>query len=502
MLVGAGDEAGAEMLARKLTRRHPGSAVAWNAWGGMLGQLRQYTKAVTALERAAALDPSNPSVHNNLGNILATLGSISEALARFRAALSLRPAYPECWSNLLFARQADGRVEPDGERSDALAFAAQARAGVTPYTAWQAKAPGDPLRIGLVSGDLREHPVGYFLDGVCAHLERHGLSLLAFPTQRAADALSQRLRSHCAAWVPLQGLADAAAAARIHDHAPQVLIDLSGHTALNRLPIFAWRPAPVQVSWLGYVSTTGLSEVDYLLADPLTVPPGAEGPFVERIWRLPETRFCFTPPPECPPVAPLPASGSGFLTFGCYNRLCKIQEPVLALWARVLRALPDSRLRIMTRELSDPGARTLLQRRLTAAGLDARRVVLDAPRPRADYLAAYGLIDVVLDTFPFSGGTTTAEALWMGVPVLALEGQRLVERQAGALLRAAGLAQWVAADADDFVAKAVRLGEDLPALAALRGGLREQARASAVCDAKRFAASFAAAMHDMVRAAG
>jgi predicted O-linked N-acetylglucosamine transferase (SPINDLY family) len=500
VLLAFGDEEAATALAEKMTRRYPGSFVAWNAWGGLLGQTRQFGKALQALRRATALAPANPLAHTNLGNLFATLGKIPEAVAEYRQALKLQPSNTTCWSNLLFAQQ-HWPEECSSALQDALDFAAHARAGATPFTAWRAAQDGAPLRVGMVSGDLREHPVGYFLDGVCAHLDPREVTLLAYPTSRAEDALTARLRRHFAGWMPIDHLSDAAAAAQIHDQALHILIDLSGHTALNRLPVFAWRPAPVQVSWLGYVATTGLQEMDYLLADPVTVPVGRDGAFVESIWRMPQTRFCFSPPDPSPPVAPTPALGNGFVTYGSFNRLSKINDSVLSVWARVLRATPGSRLRVMMRELSDPAVRRELGQRAIRAGLDPNRLDFDAPLPRDRYLEAYGKVDIALDPFPFTGGTTTVEALWMGVPVLTIQGDRLVERQGAGLLQAAGLAQWIAFSTDDYVARAAAIASRVTDLSALRGQLRERFRASAACDSTRFAQALTNALREMWHAA-
>jgi predicted O-linked N-acetylglucosamine transferase (SPINDLY family) len=263
--------------------------------------------------------------------------------------------------------------------------------------------------------------------------------------------------------------------------------------------MFAWKPAPVQASWLGYFATTGVAAIDYLIADPWTLPPSEDAHFTEQIWRLPETRLCFTPPEADVAVSPLPALTNGHVTFGCFNNLTKMNDGVVALWSRVLQAVPGSRLRLKAKQLDEASVRASVLERFAAQGIGAERLVLEGRSRRADYLASYGQVDIGLDPFPFTGGTTSAESLWMGVPVLTLAGDRLVSRQGVGLMMNAGLADWVALDADDYVARAVAHAADLPRLAALRSGLRQQVQASPIFDAQRFAPLFEAVLRGMWR---
>jgi protein O-GlcNAc transferase len=345
------------------------------------------------------------------------------------------------------------------------------------FSAWQCAAPPDRLRVGLVSGDLCDHPVAYFLENLLVQLDHDRIELIAYPTRHKQDDLTARIRRHFSAWKPLTGLSDEAAARLIHADGVHVLIDMSGHTGYNRLPVFAWKPAPVQVTWLGYFATTGVAEMDYLLADEAGVPAARQAQFTETVWYLPDTRLCFSAPGVELPVAPLPALSKGRFTFGNFQNLAKVGDEVLAAWGDILSALPDARLRIQTYQLDVHGS-----------------------AQRAAYLAAHAEVDMILDTFPYPGGTTTCEALWMGVPTLTLAGDSLLARQGASLLSAAGLAQWVANSQEEYVAKAVAFASDLPELAALRAGLREQVLASPLFDAPRFARHFEEALWGMWRA--
>jgi len=269
-----------------------------------------------------------------------------------------------------------------------------------------------------------------------------------------------------------------------------VLIDLSGHTAYNRLPLFAWKPAPIQVSWLGYFASTGVNEIDYLIADPWTLPESEGVYFTEKILRLPETRLCFSVPNVDVSVSPLPALSNGRITFACFNNLVKINDAVVGVWARILNALPDSRLFLKTKQLKDFFVRQNVIARFAAHGVGADRLILEGPVLRAEYFRAYHRADITLDPFPYTGGTTSAESLWMGVPVLTLAGASFLSRQGVGLLMNAGLPEWIAADADDYVVRALSHAGEVSSLAMLRGQLRQQVLASPLFDAKRFARHF------------
>jgi predicted O-linked N-acetylglucosamine transferase (SPINDLY family) len=295
-------------------------------------------------------------------------------------------------------------------------------------------------------------------------------------------------------------LNDEAVARLIHADGIHILLDLSGHTAKNRLPVFAWKPAPVQATWLGYFASTGVAEMDYVLADETGVPDHQRANFSETVWYLPDTRLCFTPPDTDLPVASLPSLGKGYLTFGCFQNFAKLGDEVLAVWGRIFTALPNARLRLASKQLGDATVAAQLSLRLQQQGIAAARVTMHGAVPRRAYLEAHAEVDVLLDTFPYPGGTTTCEALWMGVPTLTLAGNTLLARQGASLLTAAGLPDWIATREADYVDKAIRLSGDLPKLAALRAGLREQVSTSPLFDAPRFARHFEDALWGMWQA--
>jgi protein O-GlcNAc transferase len=453
--------------------------------------------------QALEINQDYQEAHFNLGSALQNLGQFDAAEESYRRALEINPDFGTAQSNLLFMHNYAASQEPQTLLAEARRFGKLAAKQARPFRAWRnAPEPDRCLRVGLVSGDLRNHPVGYFTEGVLASLSHQAsgrLELFAYPSRLCADALAERIKASCRGWRSLVGVSDEMATQYIHEDSIDILIDLSGHTAHNRLPLFARKPAPVQASWLGYFATTGVAAVDYLIADPWTLPESEEANFTEEIWRLPETRLCFTPPTENVDVTPLCALSNGYVTFASFSNISKINDDVVALWARVLAAVPRSRLLLKAKQITELSVRHNLITQFAAHGIDAERLMLEGPVSRQEYFAAYQRVDIALDPFPYPGGTTTAEALWMGVPVLTLAGDRFLSRQGVGLLMNAGLPQWVAVSPDDYVARAASHAKDLNGLAELRAGLRKQALESPIFDTRRFAHHFEVALREMWR---
>jgi protein O-GlcNAc transferase len=498
---------------QRATACQPGFAEAHLNLGNVLKDLGRYEEALRAYQQAVSLRPDFADAHNNLGSLFKDLGRFDEAQAAYRDALRIVPDYLDALGNLLFT----ANYMPAQDPAALLALARQyGELAERQAQAWAADAPAPtpdqggssiarPLRVGLVSGDLRAHPVGHFLDAVVRAWRAQSadrVALFAYATAPHEDALTRRLRACCQAWHNVAHLDDAKLAELIRRDGIDILIDLSGHTAHNRLPVFAGRAAPVQVTWLGYFATTGVPAMDWFIADPWTAPAEFDSQFTERIWRLPETRLCFTPPDVDLPVEPLPALANGHVTFGCFNNLTKVNDEVVHLWSRVLAHVPGSRLLLKSSQLDDATVRRDLMSRFAAQGVDTDRLLLQGKSSREAYLAAYAQIDIALDPFPFTGGTTTVEGLWMGVPALTLAGDRLIARQGVGLMVNAGLPEWVAEDADDYVMRAGHHAADIQALSELRAGLRQQVSGSPLFDAPRFASHLQDALEAMWQLAG
>ncbi|WP_133664051.1 tetratricopeptide repeat protein [Paraburkholderia sp. BL10I2N1] len=478
----------------------PDYAEAHNNLGNLFEKLGRLDEATACYRRAIALKPGVAAIHNNLGNVLRDRGYLDDAVASFRQAIALDADLFQAHSNLLLQLNFLPHVPPGDQFAEARRFGELQIVRTRPFV--HEPEVGDAerrLRIGLVSGDLNTHPVGFFLENVVARLETAQIELVAYPTRIHEDALTARLKQHFSAWHLLAGRDDEACAKQICADRIDILVDLSGHTNHNRLSMFAWKPAPVQVSWLGYFATTGLRSIDYVLGDRYVLPDTETAHFVELPWCLPDSYLCFTPPEPEIATDPLPMLTSGTVTFGSFNHLVKLNDAVVALWARVLHAVPGSRLYLKTKQLNDPSVQCATAARFAALGIDDARLILEGESPRAALLAAYNRVDIALDPFPYPGGTTTVEALWMGVPVLTRRGNRFLSHVGESILHNAGMPQWIAHNDDDYVVKAVTFAAAHDRLKRLRAGLRQQLLASPLCDASRFARNLEAAFRGMWR---
>lgn len=455
--------------------------------------------AIASYRQALAIEPALAEVHSNLGIALKDCGRLDEALDCFRKTLELKPDYVDGYTNYLVAAQYGPDYSPAQLLADHRAFGDRFEG---PWRdKWPQHAarrqPRPRLRVGFVSGDFCEHPVGFFLEGTLARIDRTALDIVLYPTAHKVDALTHRIQELGFPWQSLVGLSDDQAAQRIADDGIDILVDLSGHTADHRLQLFARKPAPIQVAWLGYWATTGLQAMDYILCDPHAIPAHEAGHFVEEPWYLPDTRLCFTPPTDSILSGPLPALANGYITFACFNNLTKMTEPVVALWARVLQQVAGSRLLFKNRALADASTRESIRRRFAAHGIAAERLQMEEHASRHDYLLTYNRVDIALDPFPFTGATTSVEGLWMGVPFITLHGDRLVAHQGEGILHNMGMTDWIAADADAYVALAVAKAGDLAELATLRAALRARLLASTLCDGPRFARNLQTAFEGM-----
>jgi len=509
---------------------------AFNFLASLLGMRGRLAEAETIYREALSRGGEDPDILNNLGLALRSLDRLDEAEAYLRRAVLARPGFANALQALGGTLLLEGRFREAEEslraavtaeprfhsaRSDLLLclnyrrhspqeYLIQARrygeeisrARSFCFGDWACAAREHPLRVGFVSGDLRSHPVAHFLRPLLDHIDPSTIRLFAYSTVAQEDATTMELKAIFSGWTQIHNLDDEAAARKIHADGIHILIDLSGHTAMNRLPVFAYRPAPVQATWLGYFASTGVVEIDYFIADPMSVPVEHFDQFTEKVWPLPQTRLCFSAPDIDLQVNRLPALDQGHVTFCCFNNLAKLNDEVLALWSEVLAAVDGSRLLLKAKQLAQDAPRRRLLERIVAAGMDPERVTLEGPSPRNAYLASFHRADIALDPFPFSGGTTTAESLWMGVPVVTLNGDRLIARQGAGLLHAAGLRDWIAENPRNYVEIALRAAGDKQALAKIRAGLRDRVLHSPLFDAPRFSKAFAAALTSMWESRG
>jgi protein O-GlcNAc transferase len=498
-----GDRVAAIDAYRRMLQSHPDHGQTYCLLGIQLQYCGQFLESIACYRRVLEMAPNDPIAHNNLGAVYRQLNRLEEAAAIWRRTLEIDPGNLAPHSNLIFLENSWAGGSTDAVLELTRSFAASAARQAKAVVAWpNSPEPERVLRIGFVSGDLRAHPVGYFLLSFLTALKASAagrLELHAYLSYATADDVSARIQAQCHGWRQVYEMKDEALVRQIGEDRIDILIDLSGHTGENRLPAFAWKPAPVQATWLGYLGTTGIEAIDYLIADDWTLPPELESQFTEKIWRLPKSYLCFTPPVEDDTIGPLPALANGYVTFGSFNNLIKLGPDVISLWARVLHAVPGSRLLLKTNQFIEPSVRHAVAQKFAHHGIDGSRLMIEPTVPRADYLKPFNRVDIALDPFPYPGITTSVEGLWMGVPFVTLAGKTFMARQGVGLLNNAGLADWVAADQDDYVKLAARRAGDLQTLQQLRQDLRARVLASPIFDAESFARNFEGAMRGMWR---
>lgn len=451
----------------------PRYAMAHNNLGNLLRDFGRTDEATRHLRIALDCDPGYAMAYNNLGNILRDQGKPEAAIGLYRDALARDPALAEVFSNVLLTMHMLPGLSRETLFEEHLAFAARYEAPLK--AGWPAHAnPRDPqrrLKIGYVSGDFRDHPLINFIEPVLATHDKTQVEVFCYYNYHQEDAVTRRIAGYADHWLACKSMTDAALAARIMADGIDVLIDLSGHTAYNRLLVFARKPAPLQMSWIGYQSTTGLSAIDYRITDWTMDPVGMTERFhSETVLRM-SALAPFQPSALCPPVNALPAFSSPFFTLACLNQLAKISDEAIALWSRILLALPNGRL--MLANVNDDATRQGLLAAFARHGVGAARLVLHPRMGLADYLALHQQIDLGLDSFPYNGGTTSLHALSMGVPVIAMAGETPAARAGMAIMTIAGLPDFIARDAEEYVERALAVAADLPRLARLRQGLRE-----------------------------
>lgn len=465
---------------RKAMQLKPKYAEGLYNLGAAMQDADRYEEAIACYRKALKINPAYPDVQAALGIALASSGKIDEGLDVLRRLLKAEPGHVEARGHFLFT------LIQSGDADAATVSAEHRRFGEiyeTPLLAeWPAcpntRDPDRVLRVGFVSADFFFHAVSSYLEPVIAHMVRSGgMTLHAYYNHTLVDEVTLRLRQYFSHWNMVSGMSDAELADRIHADGIDILIDLSGHTGRNRLLTFARKPAPVQVTWIGYPCTTGLTAMDYYLTDKFFLPPGLyDEQFTEKVVRLPAS-VPFLPADDAPPVNALPALERGYVTFGSFNRPSKIGRPVVALWSRLLRSLPDSRM--LLGAMPKDGSHGELIDWFAAEGVGQERLDFRERTGMHGYLQLHQQVDICLDTFPYNGGTTTFHALWMGVPTLTLVGPTPAGRSGASVLGRIGLEDFIARNEDDFERKGMYWAGNLEALAEMRAGLRTRFEQSA-----------------------
>lgn len=477
--------------------------------------------ALSWMRYALAINPGDAVLTMNLGTIHQRRGEIHEAAACYAQAIEQRPDYAEAWLNhgnaALYSGDpaaAVGRFEralahgPHLERAlSNIIYGLSYVPGATRqeirrraeewdrrftlprqegHAALRDPRPDRPLRIGYVSPDLGTHPIGYFLEGVLSHHAGDAVEVTVYSERAVEDPMTARLKALVPTWRKTVGVPDTELVAQIARDEIDILIDLAGHTSGNRLRVFTARPAPIQATWIGSVGTTGLAAMDHLIADRFHVPFGDEPHFVENVLRLPDCLLCYTPPASAPAPAGPPVLRNGFVTFGCFSNPAKITGELVTSWAAILRSTPNSRLLLKYRWMNSSANRLRIEAAFAHAGVTGDRLLIEGEAPQPELLARYNDVDIALDTTPYSGGVTTLEALWMGVPVVTRPEPRFAGRHSLAFLSVLGLDALIAADENSYRRIAVDLASRPAQLTAFRRDLRGRLAASVLCDGARF----------------
>lgn len=486
----------AEKSYRKALALKPDYADVLLNLGMVLRERRDYQGAIRTLQHALKVNPRQRHAHNHLGASLIQIGRVHEALACFEQALALDPRDHEAAANRLFVANYLPDVSPERvfayyrEHEQRLFGAIEAR------TAPHRNSP-DPrrrLRVGYVSPDFRSHAVAFFLEPLLANHDRGQVEVFAYAEVGREDIVTERMRSIVDHWRTTIGMTDEMLARQIEADGIDVLVDLAGHTVGNRLGAFVRKPAPVSVSWLGYGYTTGLSAIDYFLADQVTAPPGSEPLFAERVWRLPVPPFVYRPPASTGSVGPLPALRGRGVTFGSLTRAVRLNDRVLHAWAALLKRVPGSRLALDSQSFDDKFTRDSFAERFARLGIERKRLVMGYHTPPWDTLRG---VDIGLDCFPHNSGTTLFDTLFMGIPFVTLAGRPSVGRIGSSVLEGIGCGQWIAQSEEEYVDKAAALASDPVALSRWRETLRGRLQASPLMDERGFARHLEAAYREM-----
>jgi predicted O-linked N-acetylglucosamine transferase (SPINDLY family) len=477
----------AEASLRRALEIKPDNAVAHYNLGNIFIEQGRIAEARASYLRALEIKPDYAEAHTNLGNILRNQGLLHEAEACYRRAKEIKPDLAIAYSNLLFTL--NFYSDKCGEEIFAVCGEYDKLFCLPHRGEWQTHSNSREskrrLRVGYISPDFRNHAVAFFAEPILANHDKSQVEIFCYAEVKREDEYTERFRRMGDHWHSTVGMSNEAAAQMIREHQIDILVDLAGHTAENRLLILARKPAPIQITYLGYPGTTGLSAMDYRITDHYADPEGIADTFYsERLLRLPGSLWCYRPSADMSETSPLPALSRGYLTFGSFNNFNKVDQDTLELWAELLRALPNSRLMMLT--VPEGEARLRLASRFAELGISAQRLEFYGKLPGAEFRRKFLEVDITLDPVTVNGATTTCESLWMGVPVMSLAGDHFLTRAGLSILSTAGLSDFVASSREDYIRIATHLADNLHLLAEIRDGLREHLSASPLVDEAGF----------------
>ncbi|HEY4276084.1 MAG TPA: tetratricopeptide repeat protein [Rhizomicrobium sp.] len=456
---------------------------AWSNMGVAFADQNKLEEAVAVYRQAISLEPDSPQAYNNLALALLEQGFAEDAVAAFDRAVALQPGYAEASANRIFAEL----YRPGVELADLLRLSRKSDVPFAP-TPQLSLQDGRP-RLGFVSADFRQHAVGFLAIAALEALARRGYEIVCYSNSRQSDALTERFRASSTIWRDVFGVDDDQMVRQIQADGIGILFDLSGYSRGNRLSVFARKPAPVQIGWIGYPATTGLPAMDYFLTDKWQTPEGADAFYSETLIRMPHSYITFEPSSGMPEPGVLPALQNGYVTFASFNVFKKINRDVVNVWAGILNRLPTSQLMLKSPALDCAATRARAIAAFAAAGVAETRLKFLGSSSFRDHVALMARADIALDTFPYSGGMTTLESLWMGLPVVTWPQATFASRHSLGYLSTIGLTELVAANTEDYANLTLELARDLGRLSNLRNGMRARILASPLVDSDAFAAA-------------
>jgi protein O-GlcNAc transferase len=473
----------------KAIQLKPDFTEAYNNLGNALQDQGKPEEAVSFYQKAIQIKADYTEAYNNLGIALKEQGKIEESIPFFQRAFSLKPENSDAHSNYLMALHYIEKFDKEALHREALEWGRIHSSLLYDGKSFiNATDPDRRIKVGYVSPDFRKHPIGFFIEAVLTCHDREHFEVYCYSNDYEQDEMTHKLQALPIHWRSIAGVSDELAQKMIIDDGVDILIDLSGHSAKHRLLLFAKKPAPVQATWIGYFDTTGMDAMDYIIADKYIIPEEDETYYVEKIARLPDCYLCYTPHFYALEVNELPLLSRGYITFGCFNNIAKINPAVVAVWSEILKAVPDSKLCLGTHSFISSPIRNEYMEQFARNGVESDRIVFLGKTPHHEYLANYGNIDIVLDSFPFTGNTTTMDALWMGVPVPTFVRDNFVGRLGFSILSTLGLNELIAFSKDEYIDKVLGLAADIEGLSALRRSLRDRLRTSPLCDSIKFTA--------------
>jgi len=460
------------------------------------------SEALDCFEEAVRQNPKIATAQNNIGNLLKDRARGMDALPHYRKSMELDPSSSDTQSNYLLCHMYLSEMDPKAVFEEHRKWGLEKSKKTPPAFKFKPRSPGSKLRVGFLSGDLCHHPVAHFIEPLFREYDKERFEFVAYGDQRKSDEFSERFAKQVDLWRETCSLTNEALAKKIHEDRVDILFELSGHTAYNRMGVLALKPAPLQASYLGYPGTTGLPTMDFRITDELVDPVGMTEKFhTERLIRLSRCAWCYEPDAVAPDVAPMPALKNGHITFGCFNNMAKLNPALFDMWAKILIKVPNSHLRLKARTLTDDRVKNELKDYFTAKGIAAERLdFFGHTRKIHEHLNHYHEVDIALDSFPYHGTTTTCEAMWMGCPVVTRAGAAHVSRVGVSLLSAVGLEEFIGQNREDYIGKAVTLAGDIDRLVELRAGMRDRLKSSPLMNAPDFAREFEVALLQMAEA--